>query len=459
MNITQRALILTLLICTLFSVTSYGNGGPVNESYFYQTGNIRFLNEPRIKVTQEDLFIKIVDDYCEVTVKYVFEGDFNGKVLYGFPVDYWIFRDYYENGIEPEISLDSKNEQFDQDYIKDFKIEWGGEVISYITKTDSITFYGEEQVNGYMVGPFNRYARKWHLSELFFTEDNEWHNEPEKELIITYKVATQHEDSETNKSPMVYYSPRIFRYDLSPASSWGKGMIDNFNLEIDVRDLMNYNDTIVWKINGIQGVEFKDSICSISASDFNLAQNSMLTIEYLVNDTSKINHRMKNPIKPINSYCTNPTSSYPTSNLTDGDIRTAWADGQKNSYGIGDTIVFVLNEKNTYYLDKFLVLNGYYKNKETYYNNARLKEVKVIYNIYRDYKNTLHSESEYVSFDDFKYEELKEYNILKKCTNLLNRNEGVSSKKIMLIIHDVYPGKKYKDVCISEVYILGRKGI
>ena len=119
MNITQRALILTLLICTLFSVTSYGNGGPVNESYFYQTGNIRFLNEPRIKVTQEDLFIKIVDDYCEVTVKYVFEGDFNGKVLYGFPVDYWIFRDYYENGIEPEISLDSKNEQFDQDYIKD----------------------------------------------------------------------------------------------------------------------------------------------------------------------------------------------------------------------------------------------------------------------------------------------------------------------------------------------------
>ena len=61
-------------------------------------------------------------------------------------------------------------------------------------------------------------------------------------------------------------------------------------------------------------------------------------------------------------------------------------------------------------------------------------------------------------FTDVEYREINKYNYLSACIIIDASFEYWSGiQRIRMIIEDVYPGKKYKDVCISEVYILGRK--
>lgn len=119
-------------------------------------------------------------------------------------------------------------------------------------------------------------------------------------------------------------------------------------------------------------------------------------------------------------------NTYGTSNLSDDNPQTAWVEG-RSDYGIGEYIEF--NRAG----DDMRIYNGYQKNEASFYNNSRVKTFKV----YLD--------------DNFVGNIL--LNDKPGQQNINIAQFGVESyETIKLEIKEVYPGKKWKDTAISELF-------
>ena len=126
--------------------------------------------------------------------------------------------------------------------------------------------------------------------------------------------------------------------------------------------------------------------------------------------------------------------NYDVANMTDSDPRTAWVEG-KSDYGIGEFIEIDVGEWDMVQLS---ILNGLQKSVNLWKLNSRVKIFKIYFdnvpicflrledNMSRQYFDFSHLLSEeeyaYASYDIFRFE-----------------------------IVDIYPGEKWKDVCISEI--------
>ena len=84
----MRTSLLILLIA--ISVKSFGNGGPIDGSAVYKTGDIILINQPNIELIQEDLKILIEGDYAIVNVTYHLKNNAHkdSEITYGFPIQF-----------------------------------------------------------------------------------------------------------------------------------------------------------------------------------------------------------------------------------------------------------------------------------------------------------------------------------------------------------------------------------
>ena len=128
------------------------------------------------------------------------------------------------------------------------------------------------------------------------------------------------------------------------------------------------------------------------------------------------------------------SSSYRASNIKDGNHETAWVEGG-NGYGIGEWIEFQdISADGT--ITGINILNGYVKSNKAWSENTRVKSLKVYYNdrplCILELQNS--RSLQYFGIDD-----------------LL---EGYTShiSKLRFEILEVYPGTKYQDTVISELY-------
>lgn len=71
-----------------------------------------------------------------------------------------------------------------------------------------------------------------------------------------------------------------------------------------------------------------------------------------------------------------PADAYKAENLTDGNIATAWAEGADGA-GIGEWIRFDFDTLRK--IKAVKILAGYAKTDPVYWNNNRVKKVKVIF--------------------------------------------------------------------------------
>jgi hypothetical protein len=122
------------------------------------------------------------------------------------------------------------------------------------------------------------------------------------------------------------------------------------------------------------------------------------------------------------------SGKYPTSNMTDFDLQSAWVEGA-NGLGIGEWIT--VNFDKTYMVAELIIFPGYGKSEELFYANGRLKEVELRFG----------ESSKTFTFADGFY------------AQSISINANISNLKI--IVKDAYPGTKYEDVCISEIMFLG----
>lgn len=135
--------------------------------------------------------------------------------------------------------------------------------------------------------------------------------------------------------------------------------------------------------------------------------------------------------------------NYKASNAHDLNYETAWVEGAKD-YGIGEWIEYTFPGNNPP-LEEIIIANGYIRTEKTWKENSRVKTLAVEVN--GKPFATLHLKDVYAeqTFDMKKLGSIKSTNPKKESAMF----------KVKFIIKDVYPGTKYKDTAISEIYFDG----
>ncbi len=146
-----------------------------------------------------------------------------------------------------------------------------------------------------------------------------------------------------------------------------------------------------------------------------------------------------NVFKIENNWITITTSSiltgenilyrtYSGDKVWDKKPQTAWVEGEKG-HGLGEWIEFSFFKEQI--INGIKIINGYAKNQKTYYNNNRLKKIKISFN-----DGTLINA-------ELADNQLKPQIIKLAKSKIINR--------IRFLIVEIYPGAKDDDTCISEI--------
>lgn len=145
---------------------------------------------------------------------------------------------------------------------------------------------------------------------------------------------------------------------------------------------------------------------------------------------------------------------YPLTNLFDKKIDTAWVEGIEGD-GIGEWISIDINAKRAERPTGMLyfgMIPGYLKSEKSWEENNRVKTALLIVEGYVGYDSTKSSRYEYsilrLKFDDF--QGLQLFDLLD-----YGGPPTFDSKRLWVVIEDVYKGTKYSDTCISEMVITG----
>lgn len=428
-----------ILALLVLPVVLFANAGAVEVSPIYETGNVTPVQKTNISLDEEILSVRIDGDFLEVDVQYSFTNSGDGEqVTIGFPVDFWY---YYPE--MPEYVEEEKESYIDFLWMRDEN----GVLKTTINE-------GESPFPVYMpnMDPFayeldSIYAfRRWYLAEVNFPARTE------KKLRVHYRVKALFYDWGTTKSFVPEYDDRAFIYDLSPASTWGNGTIDQITFILDAsRELERGARMVIIPFshqpiesNGIYFWEMED----VDVTDMEPVEivynNSRAKMEELLNGL-RVSIREAESIRVSSSG----GEGYGVENMFDGDLSTAWVEGVAGD-GVGEWIDIKLDDMP--YLG-VAIANGYIKNEEVYYNNNR---VKTIYIETWDENGDLMTHGE-IELRDIEFDSVEDREYCSAWLYYIS-NRGSSFQKvsrIRLTIREVYPGEKFHDTCISELYILG----
>lgn len=141
----------------------------------------------------------------------------------------------------------------------------------------------------------------------------------------------------------------------------------------------------------------------------------------------------------------NNVSNYQVENLHNLDLKTAWVEGNSN-YGIGQSFTFTLSSEEPFNFENFdgviEVFNGYCKSESIWKANSRVKRLKMYYEDSPVCIIELADTWQYQSF------EIRKFFLSDQYSDAPFQLTNGSTLKFEIV--EVYPGKKYKDVAISE---------
>lgn len=139
------------------------------------------------------------------------------------------------------------------------------------------------------------------------------------------------------------------------------------------------------------------------------------------------------------------TANYEPKNIHDLNFATAWVEGVAG-HGIGESITYHFPPQNPR-ITQIIVVNGYVKSDKTWKENSRVKKLKlyiddkpVAFLMLQDVKN-----EQSFTVDPIGYSDRTDYEQLLKKPWFTIKFE----------ILEVYPGSKYQDTAITEIYFDG----
>lgn len=364
------------IICLIFGILmpliSFSNGGPVDYSHFRKTGNIRLLRKADVSLIKENLSIKVVGDFSEIEVEYALRN--NGKkqkIQYGFPVDAYetawgygdvppIFSKYYDI-VEYFRILENENELKTTFWVVD-------SVYKAMPVNLNEGFYGKQDSCTVL--------RKWYATTIEFQEDET------KTIKVQYKVKNTLRDKRPGFCFVHRFTDRFFTYHLTPSSHWGDGIVNEFNLQIDLTSIASDGADIF--VNGIDELKNEDNIYSYSSMNYDLKQSDRINIRYNhshigLSSFIKSYELPANLIKSISSS----RGDKAVENLIDKSHKTTWTGKRYDWIEIEFNKIQKAhhNLRNRYLMPiGILALNGDYASKESFHKSGKIKSLQVIIN-------------------------------------------------------------------------------
>ncbi|HAA10274.1 MAG TPA: hypothetical protein DCE41_00725 [Cytophagales bacterium] len=425
--------ILSLITVLLLPWLVWANGGPIDGSGIYKTGDIELTKVPAIELLSEDLQIRIEGDYSwvEVTYQLVNRGAATLPITYGFPVDF----------LHTEAHHD---EPWQSRYLTGLSMELDGERLAIEHEIEEGSTQKEStRYEGLMENVY----RRWQVTQFTIRPKQAF------TLQVKYKIMNGFEDWGTSKEFFPSFDNRSLLYDFSPAQGWGSGRVGQLSISVDASEILSRQGSI-----SFEGLDFshQNGLYEFMAKDFDFSTASPLSMVY-DNGRAKLSEfLLSSRMSPehIRSVTASSTlqGNYAVENLTDGDYATAWVEGVPGQ-GLGQSIEIELNDVMVGYIG---LLNGYTKSATTYNTNARVKRLRVDYESvdYADPSKTRQS-SEELTLEDRPFQRISDFNLFDSLDELSQFGDGSPKfRKITLTILEVYPGSQYEDTCITELFLL-----
>lgn len=431
-----RCFCLGLLCLGLAPGLSWANGTPIDRSDVHATGNIRMIREANINLEEEMLRVVMEGDWAEVRAEYHLMNRGGGTtVAYGFPIDY-VNPAWCNDCDEPSEEDKAKAGK----PLRDVRIEVDGEAMTIRELTEPASEAAEPPPS----------LRTWVVTDLTF-------GEAQRHVVtVTYRVRNRLDDWAWSNSFDPAFSPRRFRYLLSPSGNWGDGRIPKLSISIDISALKELGATI--KKIGPAGYTSDNDVLRWQFVNFDLSKAPDLEIEY--DDGARLlsqyvaQHRLLAPElarAQASSTLVTPTQPgrHDISKMLDGDLDTAWCEGASDG-GAGQTLTFEFMSAG---VEAIGIVNGYTKNRDVYQGNGRIKRLHVTAAYERETRQ---------GSANLPQRDLRELNrrAIAPFIDWLDDIPALSqyTSKVELTIADVHPGARHSDTCISEIYFVGFAG-
>ena len=390
----------------------------------YVGGNIVLVSAESVYLEKEDLNIILTPQSAEVDITYVLRNEGGAKTVeYVFPVEIFIGEGVASWEIEGIKLLD------------------GDEEIEYNRshEPNSGAANNAIELNGYNF-PYFRSVNEYFMAGLEFAEKET------KVLSVSYKTKPAFMLAYVDNKLPKNYSDIVFSYDLRTGASWGRGRAEEFNLHVDYTGIIKASGSVNLNIEGFS--EEAGGIFNYSAKDFNFIKQKHITAvckapfeknmqsDYLL-ESEKVLERIY-----ASSVLDDDYRGYGPMNMFDGDFDTAW---NTNGDGLGEYIELTLPKGVS-----VGIVNGYLKNENVYYNNARIKKLKVEA-LQIDTSTGVGSMETYeIELEDTAFGAINKSSMVDN-VSIVAQGGGL----IRLSVLETYPGRVYGDVCISGMYFFG----
>lgn len=427
----------SLILFSCFTV--FANGAAIDGSSLTRTGNIVYLQKENIKIEKESISIVFVNDVFKFNVQYKLKNssDKAEKIDYAFPV---LFEDLLESGYV------SDDPYFKKDKIRNFSVKING--VAQKMKEKKIP-RGEPN-NVYFVYSFDFPAKQ------------------SIEIEVNYEVDPWGDIYEYGPYTLCGFGTRKTKYSMSNAKYFGSGSADELEINIDMADLFRNGGKLLTLEPRIFSLD-KSGKFKFKGKNFDFSKNSEIEIEY--NNSLRnlwdqiVGSRLttKNKIKSVE--VSSAISGTKAENMFDGDPATAWCASGKNNW------IKVKTEKSN--IRFIAVLNGNTKNEKTLSENGKVKSMEIEYKNCSAILACVNKPENPVNFLKTKKQKGEEY---PEEAEIRQRYEIIHEKPIYFdydIIYEaerdmphyenctlrfkvkeILPGSKFKNVCISEIFIL-----
>jgi len=311
------------------------------------------------------------------------------------------------------------------------------EKLTNITYWDTDSLYSIKEDENFK--NINSVYRRWYVGKIIF----------EKEEFKTIKVRFKLKNNLRDELNWMSYgfSNRNFSYDLSPSSNWGDGIVEDFNVNIDINYCNSHN--LDKKVDGLEFTLLDSNIYTFSQKIFNLNNSDRINIQYdnsIIKNAEIIKKGVRcYPIK-IDKIVASSNSDL-TKFLIDNNPNTCWT-GNK-----GDWLdIYFYNTIGFNWLN---ILNGNYSSLENFNNYSKIKKYMLQRNgdeiITLGENNFIKTEiSEYKNVDDSLKSGFSQQFLFWDC--------GTETKEdvwhFRIYIQDIYEGEKTDSVAISEIYFM-----
>ncbi len=452
---------LLTLFLLLLPTLLFGNGGPVYVgSSVTGTGNPRFLHVKEVELLSEVLYFQLRNDYTRVSVTYLLANQ-SDKVLsgieYGFPVDYFVNEGYEE---EPQSTL-----RWRDDYTFDFHFTYNGKPLTVSTRDEQVEMQERELPeslywHGSLLG---RSAEDDHRRRWFFTT-----------LDMAPGQIVRLEVDYVIKNGFFDYGDvshdRQLLYDLSPASHWGDGAVRDLQIVIDASELIAHGGYVrqliapefyrtLEETSGNPIEIGPEGVYRYHDTDFSLADAQPIYYAYTSDRWDFFLTRI-GPDK-YTMKVSSEQQAYPAKNLQDLDFSNAWVPAKRDTE---PWIEYTFREPML--VGGFFMSPGYLKSEKTYTENNRVRVMRIEVE-YED--GTVVTEEfggledcDYCDFTDHPYSPVNFWwpgyrpyensgpHVVFDFEYIFDYD---SIRRIRFTITGVWPGSKYDDTCISEIFL------